>query len=278
MVAETLARIGIEKIVLIDPDRVETHNIDRLLHARRKDIGKHKVELTARCLKAGATAENFDVSVHREFIQRKSAYLAALDCDILFSAVDRPLPKDLLNRIAYAHCIPVIFGGVFVDNKPDGSLGQAAWSVVTAGPDRRCLRCDGQYNTSEVAMERDGSLDKASYVRQAAAADGMLPNQNVFPFSANLASFMIIEMVRLVASDDWWPDMGGKLHYSMIPSRLRTEQGQCSVSCSVSSSLTLGDLYRYPFLSADKSINRTSRTFLRPLRELISRFPIRRQR
>ena len=278
MVAEALARIGIEKIVLIDPDRVETHNIDRLIHAGRKDIGKHKAELAARCLKTGATAENFDVSVHKECVQRESAYLAALDCDILFSAVDRPLPKDLLNRIAYAHCIPVIFGGVFVDNKPDGSLGQAAWSVATAGPDRRCLRCDGQYNTSEVAMEMDGSLDKPGYVQQAIAADGSMPSQNVFPFSANLASFMVIEMVRLVAADDWWPDAGGKLHYSMIPNRLRTEQGRCSASCSISESLTLGDLYRYPFLSADRPINQTLRNLFRSLGGLVSTFPIGRRR
>ena len=36
MVAEALARIGVEKLVLIDPDRVETHNLDRLLYAGTK--------------------------------------------------------------------------------------------------------------------------------------------------------------------------------------------------------------------------------------------------
>lgn len=248
IVAETLARIGIQKLVLIDPDKIEVHNLDRLLYAGQDDVGKYKVELVAQHLKNSATAENFDVQISKNLIQQEHTYLAALDCDILFAAVDRPTPKDLLNRIAYVHCIPVIFGGVFIDNKPNGSLGQAAWSVVTAGLGRRCLRCDGQYTTSDVSVERDGSLDDPSYVRQIATSHDARANQNVFPFSANLASFMVIEMVRLVAAEAWWPDTGGKLHYSMIPGRLHTEREQCGVNCSVYESIARGDQYSYPFI------------------------------
>lgn len=248
MVAETLARIGIQKLLLIDPDKIEEHNLDRLLYAGHEDVGKHKVELVAQHLKKSATAENFDVQIYKDLIQQENTYLAALDCDILFAAVDRPTPKDLLNRIAYAHCIPVIFGGIFIDNKLDGSLGQAAWSVATASIGRRCLRCDGQYTTSDVSMEQDGSFDDPSYVRQHGAVSETRTNQNVFPFSANLASFMVIEMVRLVAAEVWWPDIGSKLHYSMIPSRLHTEGQKCGVNCSVCESTAKGDQYHYPFI------------------------------
>ena len=248
MIAEALARIGVENLVLIDPDKVETHNLDRLLYAGGRDVGQHKVELAARHLRNSATASDFHVQTYAEPIQEHNSYLAALDCDVLFSAVDRPLPKDLLNHIAYAHCIPVIFGGIFIDNKPNGTLGQASWSVVTIGSGRRCLRCDGQYTSSDVVMERDGSLDNPAYIRHAATEAQSPANQNVFPFSANLASLMVIEMVRLVVAENWWPDKGGKLHYSLIPGLLRTEQEQCDVNCSVKENAMLGDLYRYPFI------------------------------
>ena len=39
MVAEALARIGVEKLVLIDPDKVEMHNLDRLLYAGKENVG-----------------------------------------------------------------------------------------------------------------------------------------------------------------------------------------------------------------------------------------------
>ena len=250
MVAEALARIGVQYIVLIDPDRVETHNLDRLLYAGRGDVGTYKVELVARHLQNSATAADFHVQTHAKPIEDANSYLAALDCDMLVSAVDRPLPKDLLNRIAYAHCIPVISGGVFIDNKPNGTLGQAAWSVVAVGPGHRCLRCDGQYTTSDVTMERDGSLEDPAYMRRLVTDGHSLPtNQNVFPFSANLASFIVIELLRFIVAEAWWPDTGGKLHYSMISSQLRHEKERCAANCSVSECTALGDQYHYPFIT-----------------------------
>lgn len=252
MIAEALARMGVQQLVLIDPDQIEEHNLDRLIHAEAGDVGRHKVEVTARRLRTSSTAERIDVQSHLLPIQHETALLAALDCDLIFSAVDRPLPKDLINRIAYAHCIPVISGGVFVDNKMDGSLGQAAWSVITVGPGRRCLRCDGQYSSSDVVLERDGSLDDPSYVAGAHREDGPA-NQNVFPFCANLASFMVIEMARLMVAADWWPDAGGKLHYSMIPGRLQKEQATCGPNCSILETEALGDEYQYPFVQRAES-------------------------
>ena len=248
VVAEMLARIGIENLVLVDPDRVELHNLDRLLYAGTKDVGCYKVDVASKHLRNSATAEHFRVRTHKHPIQYEKALRAAMDCDVLFSAVDRPLPKDLLNRIAYAHCIPVISGGVFIDTKPDGTLGQATWSVLTVGPSRRCLRCDGQYTTSDVTLELDGSLDEPTYIRSIATAGTASVNQNVFPLSVNLASFMVIEMVRLTVGASWWPDPGGKLHYSLIPNRLHVERTLCGDACSVCESTAHGDQYTYPFI------------------------------
>lgn len=248
LVAETLARMGVGRLVLVDADRVERHNLDRLLYAGTEDVGMRKTALAARNLKRSATAENFRVDALTNRIEDRPAYLAALDCDVLFAAVDRPLPKDVLNHIAYAHCIPVIFGGVFVDRKSNGRLGQAAWSAMVAGADARCLRCDGQYTTSDVVMERDGSLDDPSYVRGERGSGEGQRNQNVFPFSANVASYMVLEMVRLIAREAWWPEAGGKLHYSFIPNRLSTEVHDCRPHCSIRELLAAGDRAVHPFI------------------------------
>ena len=45
IVAESLARMGVETISLIDFDKVKKLNLDRLLHASVDDIGRFKVEL-----------------------------------------------------------------------------------------------------------------------------------------------------------------------------------------------------------------------------------------
>ena len=245
IIAETLARVGATDILLIDADRVEEHNLDRLLFATASDVGRFKVDLVAEQLRCNATASSFCVDARRAWVQERDAYDAVLDCDILFAAVDRPLPKDLLNNIAYVHCIPVVFGGVRVATKSDGRLADATWSVVRVGPESRCLRCDGQYTTSAVVMERDGSLDDPTYMVQGAALPG---NENVFPFSANLGSLMVLEMLRAILREPWWPPVPTKLHYSYVASRMTSQVAVCRPGCSVAERTALGDRWTYPFI------------------------------
>ncbi len=263
VIAEALARMGIERLTIIDPDRIKDHNLDRLLYASRKDIGRLKVDLVSRSAKRSSTAAKFEIISCPLPIQNNRAFASALDCDILFSAVDRPLPKDILNHIAFVHCIPVVSGGVFIDNKPNGSLGQAAWCVTTVGPMFRCLRCDGQYTSSDVVLDIDGSLDNPTYIRHLIETDQAPRNQNVFPFSANLATCMVIEMIRLVIADAWWPDRSGRHYYSMIPNRLDVTNLQCNKHCSVKEKTALGDDFTYPFLQTTCYRDRDQESVLR---------------
>ena len=267
IVAETLARIGATDILLVDADRVEEHNLDRLLYAGESDIGRFKVDLVEEQLRRSATAAQFRVDALRAWVQERDAYGAVLDCDVLFAAVDRPLPKDLLNHIAYAHCIPVVFGGIRVATKPDGSLADAAWSVVRAGPGSRCLRCDGQYTTSDVMVERDGSRDDPSYIVRGDTAEAP-GNENVFPFSANLGSLMVLEMLRSILREPWWPPNATKLHYTYISGRMTPQIVECRPNCSVAARTALGDTSAFPFV--DEPVRREDPIVRRDNRYLAS--------
>lgn len=115
IVAEAIARMGVAQVTLIDPDKVEEHNLDRLLYGTVEDIGKLKVELAARAMRRNATAESIRITTLPVSLHHNTAYETALDCDVIFSCVDRPVPRDVLNYIAQAHLIPVIDGGIAVE-------------------------------------------------------------------------------------------------------------------------------------------------------------------
>ena len=52
----------------------------------------------------------------------------------------------------------------------------------------------------------------------------------------------------MVVADDWWPDAGGKLFYSLIPNQLESKQLTCEEYCSIHEDLAKGDAYTYPFI------------------------------
>jgi molybdopterin-synthase adenylyltransferase len=199
IVAETLARMGIERFLLMDFDEVQEHNLDRLLGATRLDIGHHKAVIAQRQILKAATASNPQIRVVLAGITEEEGYRNALDCDLLFSCVDRPWPRQVLNHLAYNHLIPVVDGGIGVRLNPDsGAFEGAEWQAQSVGPERPCLQCLRLYDPATVGTERAGLLDDPSYLAGLPADHAFKRNENIFPFSANLASLEVLQFVEQV--------------------------------------------------------------------------------
>ena len=240
IVAESIARIGVGNVTLVDPDHVEEHNLDRLLYATVKDIGRLKVELAEQEMRAHSTSENIHINALPVSVHDELAYKSMLDCDIIFSCVDRPVARDVLNYAANAHLIPVIDGGIAVETDPSNDrLFSAHWRAHIVTPYHQCLRCNGQYNSSDVVMELDGSLDDPSYVRNL-PDDQRQANQNVFPFSQSVAAMEINLMLRYLLAADWWPQVRQQ-EYQFMTGASSVINEKCLSYCSFRSRKAKGD-------------------------------------
>ena len=240
IVAEAIARIGISQVTLIDPDKVEEHNLDRLLYGTARDIGKLKVDLAAEAMQRNATAQKLQITALPFSIHAEVAYKAALDCDILFSCVDRPVARDVLNYIAQAHLIPIIDGGIAVESdRRKDRLSSAHWRAHIVTPYHQCLRCSRQYNSSMVVMELDGSLDDPSYISNLPPEE-RVGNQNVFPFSLGVAGMEVNLMLRYLLAVDWWP-LVRQLDYQFVTSETRIINDECHPNCSFRRRRAQGD-------------------------------------
>ena len=218
IVAEALARTGISRITLIDFDIVKKHNLDRLLYSTHLDayLGRSKVSMLGRGLKRSATDRNFQVCEMMYNVCEPEGYKAALDCDVLFSCVDRPLGRSVLNFISFAHLIPVIDGGIRIEVDADEQLKAADWKIQTSSPERRCLECVGQYSPAMVSLEREGFLDDPEYIKGLSKNDALLRNENVFAFSANVASFEMLQLLQMVIAPLGISDSGEQM-YHFVP-------------------------------------------------------------
>ena len=240
IVAEAIARIGVTQVTLIDPDRVEKHNLDRLLYGTAIDVGKLKVDLAAQVMRRNATAEKIQITALPFSVHDETAYKAALDSDILFSCVDRPVARDVLNYIAQAHLIPVIDGGIAVEtDRRQNRLFSAHWRAHIITPYHQCLRCNRQYNSSMVVMELDGSLDDPSYISNLPPEE-RVGNQNVFPFSLGVAGMEVNLMLRYLLAADWWP-LVRQQDYQFVTAETRIINGECHPNCSFRQRRAQGD-------------------------------------
>jgi molybdopterin-synthase adenylyltransferase len=211
IVAEGLARMGVERVLLLDFDRIERHNLDRVLHATAAHAAARvpKVELAAEAARASATSGSFDVDARPFSVCEEDGFRAALDCDVLFSCVDRPWARSVLNFAAYAHLIPVIDGGIALSRTPSGRMRSGEWRAHVASPGQRCLACADQYEPGLVEVERQGLLDDPSYIQQLPDDHPLRANQNVFVFGLSAASLELLQLVLLAIGPGGVGSVGG---------------------------------------------------------------------
>ena len=239
VIAEGLARTGIRELVLIDHDVVELHNLDRLLNASARDIGRPKTDLAERSARRAGTATNIRIVNHRRNIQDKLAYASARDCDLLVSCVDSPVARDVLNRIAYRDAIPVIDGGVEIRKDPrTGNMNAARWKAHVVNPYTECLRCKGQYTSSDVMLELDGSWQNPSYIK-GSQHEGR-GGENVFCLSLSVAGELLNMTLRLPIAETWWPTQQG-IERNLVTGRTKTRSGTCHENCTINREKWLGD-------------------------------------
>jgi molybdopterin-synthase adenylyltransferase len=241
LVGDAIARSGFEDLMLMDFDFIELHNLDRLSYATRDDVGRLKVDVQAAHLSARATADVFRVETIPYAVFEDEGFRAALDCDVLFSCVDRPWGRYILNLIAYAHLIPVIDGGIAVRCNKHGKLAAADWKAHTATAGRQCLQCLRQYDPGLVQAEREGLLDDPTYISGLSNDHPLKMRENVFAFSMACASMQMLQMLALTLDPLGQPNPGAQLYHFVGNTTEQPAFDACHPECQFPSLVALGD-------------------------------------
>ena len=197
-VAVRLAASGLQHLTVMDFDIVEDHNLDRLIGAAPRDarLRRSKTHVARRVTRAAATAEHASIEVSDLSVCEPEGLHLALDHDLIFSCVDRPWPRAVLNAMAYSDLIPVIDGGIAIDIGPDGAMLNATWRTHIARPGRPCMACNRQLDMAQVTLDKQGLLDDPAYIAQAGAstaAAGLVAGQNVAALSASVSAGLLAQ-------------------------------------------------------------------------------------
>jgi hypothetical protein len=247
VIAESLARMGVQRVVLVDFDTIEDRNLDRLTYASGRDVGGNKASVLGDYLKSVATSDDFAVEIVPMSITETAAQSAIIDCDIVMCCVDRPWGRHILNMLGRAHLIPVIDGGILVRTNSRGLLASADWKTHVSSPGGACLRCLGQYDLGWVQTEREGNLDDPNYIAGLPNGHPLKSRENVSPFTLACASRQLLQFVSLVVeplAENWF----GAEHYHFVGDFMEpmVKNPRCDEECPIAEMAGRGD--RQPLL------------------------------
>ncbi len=138
-VIEMLARLGVRKLVLVDPDRVEYRNLNRIIGTTAADAatGRCKVEVL------GAHVARMGLDTRVEIVPRAlgsaEAVRALAGCDVLFGCMDSHDGRRVLNRLASFYVLPYFDCGVGLVANGTGDIDDVTTASHYVQPGRSTL-------------------------------------------------------------------------------------------------------------------------------------------
>ena len=109
-VAESLARMGVKKIVAVDADVVELSNLHRVHLFTERDVGRPKVDVCRE--RVNEINSEVEFESHHDVISPENAERYVSIADIVVDALDSLYPRLVLNDACVKLNKPLIYAGV----------------------------------------------------------------------------------------------------------------------------------------------------------------------
>lgn len=116
-VAEQVARLGFGEVILVDPDKVEHRNLNRIVNSTLQDAdeGILKVEMFGRSIERHR-GPGIAVPIAASILTRP-AVLAVSQCDVIFCCTDTVEARYVADLLCSAFLIPVFDVGVVIPSR-----------------------------------------------------------------------------------------------------------------------------------------------------------------
>lgn len=153
VIAEHLVQMGFQRLVLIDPDKLEVSNLNRFVGATHAhaEQGWYKVEAVAQHLRS--IRPTVQVQTCIEGVESDAAREILANSDWILLSTDSHSSRWETQRLALLYFVPLISAGVNISVE-DGRIEDMSGEVITArSGDRWCLNCLERIDIAKMAAE-----------------------------------------------------------------------------------------------------------------------------
>ena len=203
--ATLLARSGVGELVLVDSDRLEKSNLNRVRGARTADVGDNKAGVLARCIEAMGLPTKV-AAIDALIDSGSNAVDALATCDLVFGCTDDQIGREVINTAAYLYALPYIdvgLGGRIAELGGHRILRYHHGRVSTILPERgECLFCQGVISDGRIrrqyALREKPNIDEAE-ARERYIEGGGEEAPGVGPFTSAVADYGVATLYDLIS-------------------------------------------------------------------------------
>jgi hypothetical protein len=224
LLLQWLAHLGVGHLVAVDPDRLETPNLPRVVGATRWDahpwltdaarpawvrwlgsrLATPKVRIAERVARAANPSGTFQPILGNIIDDPVAGRL--VDCDYLFLAADTMQARAVFNALVHQYLIPGMQVGVKVPvEEATGDVGNVFAVARPITPDHGCLWCNGLIDSARL---REEGLSPAERDAQRYVDDQAVIAPSVITLNALAAAMAVDDFLFMITG----------LHYPTVTS------------------------------------------------------------
>ena len=246
LVAEYLARLGVGSLILIDPDRIESSNLSRVVGASRVDVESRQLKTQIAVRHVREMAVDATLLPIAGDVAHDSVAQVLRDCDFIFLAADSMRARLVVNAIAHQYLVPAVQMGAKIRRGDRGNLEDAMCAIRHIRPGAGCLWCNGLIDPTLLAIEAKSDSERKEQAYGVQEPDPSVITLNAVA-AAHATNDFLFDFLGLRTSDveanyEHLHFHRGKAHHVM-PRR----DAECSECVR---RLAMGDALKLPVLEA----------------------------
>lgn len=161
---EMLFRLGVGRLLLIEPDFVNEENLNRIVYATRADIGRLKVDVVGDAIeRAGLGTEVVRIS---KYVSDRDVVEVIAEADFVFGCMDGAEGRNVLNRLATCYLLPYIDVGVKLLADGSGTIDEVSTASHYLQPGLSSLGSRGVFTPAEVLADSMRRTNPEEYARR----------------------------------------------------------------------------------------------------------------
>ena len=227
IIAEQLVRLGVEDLIIVDPDSVEKSNLPRLQGATPEEVGRSKVEVICEHL----LSINPEARVMPFESKAQDASEELSRCDVLMAGLDDMNGRMYLNEFSVRHLIPLIDSGVRI-GKDEQSVTEMRGLIQLIAPGATsCFCCINRGDNQQAQMDMMADEDLEADVEDG-YIDGseLAPEPAVVHLNGLISSKAVDEFVRMVTGI---AEPDSLVEYKSFQNEFSSFNISCAEECSV---------------------------------------------